>query len=272
MNRLSLVSYLPHLLTTLGLCSGLTSIRFALTHQWHYAIGLVFVAVLFDGLDGRLARFLKQSSKLGVELDSLSDFVSFGIVPAFLVYYYTVGFKGYAGFTEKVFWLVIVIFCLCCAFRLARFNILSYEEEKPLGKYDELFFTGLSSPMAAGLMLLPMMLDLEGISLWDYWFFHIVWILFLGFLMISYFPTCSMKGVRLIKKQYMTVLLIGFAIVLVGFFLYPWKVLLMAQLGLLLSLPLWGYWYVYLHSEVFKGKTVIQAVVFLLFKRRHKES
>ena len=133
---------IPNILTLLALCAGLTSIRFGLLEQWQLAVVALFAAAIFDGLDGRVARILKGTSKFGAELDSLSDFISFGVAPAIVLYLWTMQTWGNIG------WLVVLIFSVCCALRLARFNTNLDEPNTPPWAVN--FFTGVPAPAAGG--------------------------------------------------------------------------------------------------------------------------
>ena len=139
---LSLNKLIPNILTVLALCAGLTSIRFALHGKWEHAVLSIVLAAILDGLDGRVARLLQGTSKFGAELDSLSDFVSFGVAPAMVLYFWTM--QGAGGFG----WALVLLFAVCCALRLARFNTMLGNADLPPYAYN--FFTGIPAPAAAG--------------------------------------------------------------------------------------------------------------------------
>ncbi len=144
---------IPNILTLLALAAGMTSIRFALEERWEYAVIALVAAAVLDGLDGRIARLLKGASKFGAELDSLSDFICFGVAPAIVLYLWTMEQAGRWG------WAAVVLYAVCCALRLARFNTKLDEPDLPPWAYN--FFSGVPAPGAAGLVLLPMMLHIE---------------------------------------------------------------------------------------------------------------
>ena len=145
-------SLLPNTLTIFGVCLGLSSIKFALdTNYTMSVIAIVFAAIL-DTLDGRVARLIKATSKVGKELDSLTDVISFGVAPSFVMYFWTLNEVG------KIGWMLVLIYTVCCALRLARFN-LTVVEETETWKIN--FFEGIPSPAAAGLILLPLILNLS---------------------------------------------------------------------------------------------------------------
>ena len=147
---LSVGRLIPNALTLLALCAGATAIRLALTERWELAVAAVGVAMLLDALDGRIARLMKATSRFGAELDSLADVVNFGLTPALMVYLWALGDTGGLG------WALALVYVICCALRLARFNTALSDENPPpwAGK----FFTGVPAPAGAGLVLLPMAL------------------------------------------------------------------------------------------------------------------
>jgi len=183
---------LPNFLTLIGLSAGLTSIHFGLDKQWEAAVLAIAVAAFFDGLDGRIARLLEGASKFGAELDSLSDFLCFGVAPALLLYLWTMRDGGRFG------WMVAMVFPICSALRLARFNTAPDVPDNP--HWTAQFFTGVPSPAGAGMVLLPMVLSFEfGESP-----IHSPWVagLFLlsvGALLVSRVPTFSFKRIKVPK-------------------------------------------------------------------------
>ena len=147
--------YVPNFITLLSLSSGFTSIRFALKEEWEIAIYLILLATIFDFFDGWFARKLKSGSNFGAELDSLSDFVSFGVAPSFLIYLWSTNLLGSLG------WGATLFFVICSSLRLARFTADIYITNKPIDKNE--FFTGVPSPAAAGLILLPLFIFFENL-------------------------------------------------------------------------------------------------------------
>ena len=139
---------LPNMLTLIGVCIGLTSIRFALSGEFHLAIIAIIFAALIDGLDGRIARLIKGTSKVGKELDSLTDMISFGVAPAFIMYFWKLNTLGRFG------WLLCLIYVICVALRLARFNISSNQEPS----WKDNFFEGVPSPAGGILVLTPLII------------------------------------------------------------------------------------------------------------------
>ena len=138
---------LPNTLTIIGVCIGLSSIKFALDQNYGLSIIALLISGILDNLDGRIARLIKGTSKVGKELDSLTDVISFGVAPAFIMYFWTLNELGKLG------WLIVLIYVVCCALRLARFNITTHNKNS---LWKENFFEGVPSPAAAGLVLLPL--------------------------------------------------------------------------------------------------------------------
>ncbi len=139
---------LPNIVTVLALCAGLTAIRFGFQARWELAVMAIILAAIFDALDGRLARLVGGSTKFGAELDSLSDFISFGVAPAVLLYFWTLQHARGVG------WALALLFAVCAALRLARFNTKLGVSDMPPWAYN--YFTGVPAPGAAGLLLMPM--------------------------------------------------------------------------------------------------------------------
>lgn len=198
---LSINTLIPNILTLLALCAGLTSIRFGLHAKWEQAVIAIMLAAILDGLDGRVARLLQGTSKFGAELDSLSDFVCFGVAPAMLLYLWTM--QGAGGFG----WAMVLLYTVCCALRLARFNTMLGNPDPPAYAYN--FFTGVPAPAAAGLVLLPMVASFEVKG----GFFSspsLVSLFLMGvsFLMVSTVPTYSFKKVRVPHRWVLPMLLV----------------------------------------------------------------
>src|SRR5436190_22003845 len=145
----------PNLVTLLALCSGVTAIRLGVEGRYELAVGAVILAIVLDAIDGRLARFLKGTSRFGAELDSLADFVNFGVAPAILIYLWSLNSLKSLG------WLVALCLAICCALRLARFNVAIDDPDKPAWKMN--FFVGIPAPAGAGLAMAPMYLGFLGL-------------------------------------------------------------------------------------------------------------
>lgn len=226
--RLPLLSLVPNLVTILGLCFGLTSIRFTFADRYELAAGLLILAALIDGLDGLLARRLNAASPFGAELDSLSDFVCFGVAPALLLYHF--GLEGLAGMG----WLAALFFAICCCLRLARFNVAAKDETG-----DKTSFTGVPAPAGAMLGIVPVTLWLgDFVDLREAQLLVAVWAVAVGAMMISRFRTVSLKAMRIDRDNAVWVLL-GAAVV-IGFMLTRiWAFHVTASL-LYLAMLAWG--------------------------------
>ena len=146
---------LPNVLTLIGVCLGISSIKFAMDGNFSYAVLFLVVAAILDALDGRVARLIKGTSDFGKELDSLTDFVSFGIAPAFIIYFWELNKFG------KIGWLIVLLFSVCCVLRLARFNLTKFEKND---EWKNNFFQGVPSPAGGCLILLPLIFQLSGFS------------------------------------------------------------------------------------------------------------
>ena len=228
---------IPNIVTMLAVCAGVTSIKYSIAGFYHKAVICVFLAAIFDMLDGRVARMLKGSTKFGAELDSLSDFVSFGVAPAILMYQWTLH-----DFT-RFGWFFCLLFAICMAMRLARFNTML--EDEPLPPYWNNFFTGVPAPAAAILAMLPIMLNFE----FKEWLFLSndllcsVIMFAVSMLMISRIPTISTKHMKV--PTYMVAplfVLVVFAAALI--FSKPWMILSVIALTYLFTIPLGVYFFI----------------------------
>lgn len=219
----------PNILTVLALCAGLTSIRLALLDRFEQAAAAIVVAAVLDGLDGRLARFLKGATKFGAELDSLSDFVSFGVAPAILLYLWSLRAIGGVG------WGVVLIFAVCCALRLARFNTALEDPSRPSWQYN--FFTGVPAPAGAMALLLFVFISFDaGDTFWRTSVLNGIWGLTVAFLMVSRLPSFSFKKLR-VPRDYVLPLLLVVAAVAALFVSFPWLTLTGFIILYLLGLP-----------------------------------
>jgi CDP-diacylglycerol--serine O-phosphatidyltransferase len=183
---------LPNMLTLIGVCIGLTSIRFSFNGQFDLAIIAIIFAALIDGLDGRIARLIKGTSKVGKELDSLTDMISFGVAPAFIMYFWTLSSLGRLG------WLICLIYVICVALRLARFNINSNQE----ASWRDNFFEGVPSPAGGILVLTPLVISMTNFELVkiDNNIIAPIFFIATSLLLISKFPTYSFKKI-VIQRQ-----------------------------------------------------------------------
>lgn len=228
---------IPNLLTLLGLCAGLIGIRSAIHGDFAEAAIAVLVAACFDGLDGRIARLLRGTSRFGAELDSLADFLSFGITPSFILYMWTLKDSGGYAFVP------CAMFTVCMSLRLARFNASLEDEDKP--KYASNFFTGVPAPAGAGIVLFPVFLGLEAQKLqWDFLIeiahsqiLTLVMLVTTSFLLVSTIPIWSFKNFK-IPTTYVLPLLLGTAIYATVLVADPWGTLAFSGLLYLCTIPL----------------------------------
>ena len=229
LSDLSVNRMVPNVLTLLALCAGMTAIRFAINGEFQYATFAIIAAGIFDGLDGRLARLLQATSRFGAELDSLADFISFGVAPATVLYLWTMAALHSVG------WAIVLFFAVCCALRLARFNTQLAAEPPP---YAANFFSGAPAPAGAGLVMLPMFISFE----WGDWiarspYLNAVWISGVALMMVSTIPTVSLKRIR-IPHNFVIPTLLGIG-VMTGFLTTaPWLTLSFVGAVYLGSIPL----------------------------------
>ncbi len=199
----SIARLMPNIVTLAALCSGLSAIRFALQDKWELAVIAILVAGVLDALDGKVARFLGQSSHFGGELDSLSDMVSFGVVPAIVLYLRILEVLGNIG------WIIALFYVVCMALRLARFNTLNLVSQKKIPElWEQKFFTGVPAPTAAFLLLLPIYISISISS--DFRFHPVIVFLYVALvasLCVSRLPTFSIKGYTVSPKWVLPLLL-----------------------------------------------------------------
>jgi CDP-diacylglycerol---serine O-phosphatidyltransferase len=223
---------LPNLITLLALCAGLTAIRLAVEDKLDLALAAIVFAALLDGIDGRIARMLKGTSRFGAELDSLADFVNFGVAPALILYFWGLHELKSAG------WIVALVFAICAGLRLARFNVMIDDPNKPVWAGN--FFTGIPAPAGAITVLLPIYLSFLGvpvslITIWLTFFYTLA----IAFLMVSRLPVFS--GKRVGKRVPPEMVLPVFVMVVLFFAMlvsYPWQVLTVGTVAYLACLPL----------------------------------
>ncbi|MGB8610628.1 MAG: CDP-diacylglycerol--serine O-phosphatidyltransferase [Pseudolabrys sp.] len=222
----------PNLITLLALCAGLTAIRLAMEEKLELALAAIVFAALLDGIDGRIARMLKGTSRFGAELDSLADFVNFGVAPALILYFWGLHELKSAG------WIAALVFAICAGLRLARFNVMIDDPNKPIWAGN--FFTGIPAPAGAITVLLPIYVTFLGVpmGLVTVWF-TFLYTLSIALLMVSRLPVFS--GKRVGKRVPPEMVLPVFVMVVLFFALlvsYPWQVLTLGTLVYLTCLPL----------------------------------
>lgn len=225
----SLPAMLPNIATVLALCTGLSAVRFALQERWEWCVAAILIAGILDAIDGRLARFLDSASRFGAELDSLSDFISFGVSPALVMYFFSLHQWGGFG------WAFVLLFSVCMALRLARFNTRSIEGTTP--SWSAPYFTGTPAPAAAALAISPIVMSIE----WSFPFLNSPYfcgtILFgVAFLMISAIPTYSLKKIH-IPHKFVLPLMVIMALSTAALFSKPWLTLTIIAIGYVSTFP-----------------------------------
>ena len=236
-------SLFPNGLTIFGVCLGLSSIKFAMDSNYAMAVIAIGFAAILDTLDGRMARLIKGTSKVGKELDSLTDVISFGVAPSFIIYFWSLNEIGKFG------WMVVLIYSVCCALRLARFNLTTIEEEE---RWKINFFEGVPSPAAAGLVLLPLILSLSEIFQFENKaYVSSIVILVTSFLMVSKIPTYSLKRI-LIPRHLAIFLLLGIGIYLGLIIFYTFETLFFSGLIYIALIPI-----SYFHYKQKNKETII---------------
>ena len=220
---------LPNMLTLIGVCIGLTSIRFALDDKFEFAIIAIIIAALIDGLDGRIARLIKGTSKVGKELDSLTDMISFGVAPAFIMYFWKLNTLGRFG------WLICLVYVICVALRLARFNINSNKEPS----WRDNFFEGVPSPAGGILVLTPLIISMTNFNFINLNYDFIVPIFFIitSLLLISKFPSYSFKKI-VIQRKTTIFLLFGIVLFFGLLLIYPFNVMAISSIMYFIMLPI----------------------------------
>ena len=230
--RIPLRIMLPNLVTLLALCLGLTSIRFAIEARYELAVAAVIGAAVLDGLDGRIARALSGATRFGAELDSLADFVDFGVAPGLLLYFWSLHAIPSLG------WFAAMVFAIACALRLARFNVMIDDVERP--PWMSRFFVGMPAPAGAIVALLPIYLNLSALGLPNEPRFapvEIAYVLAIAFLMASRIPHFSGKGLGRVPRDRVIFVLFAVATVLLLVATFPMEMLVALSLVYLGLIP-----------------------------------
>ena len=231
---------LPNTLTLIGVCIGLSSIKFALDAKFELSIIAIVFAALIDGLDGRIARLIKATSKVGKELDSLTDVISFGVAPAFIMYFWSLNNLG------KIGWLICLIYVVCVALRLARFNVNSNEESS----WKDNFFQGVPSPSGGILVLMPLIYSLSELKFLNinYNFIVPVFFILVSLLLISKVPTYSLK--KIVVPRTTTIFLLFGIVLFIGLLLiYTFNVMVISGLVYLCLIPISFIHYIKLNKK-----------------------
>jgi CDP-diacylglycerol--serine O-phosphatidyltransferase len=221
----------PNVITLLALCAGLTAIRLAVEDRLEWALAAIVFAAMLDGIDGRVARMLKGTSRFGAELDSLADFVNFGVAPALILYFWRLHELKSAG------WIAALVFAICAALRLARFNVMIEDPNRPAWAGN--YFVGVPAPAGAITVLLPIYMQFLGLPHSDFVApVTFLYTLGIAFLMVSRLPVFS--GKRVGKRVAPEMVLPVFVLIVLFFALlisYPWEVLTIGTVIYLMSLP-----------------------------------
>ena len=220
---------LPNILTLGGVCLGISSIKFSLDGNYSLAVIFILLAAILDTLDGRIARLIKGTSDFGKELDSLTDFVSFGIAPVFILYFWELNNYGKLG------WAITLIYSVCCVLRLARFNLTKTEIRQP---WKNNYFEGVPSPAGGLLILMPLIFELTGLN-FDVNIKSITpyFTILVAFLLVSKLPTLSLKKIAVSPKTTIFILL-GIGTIFISFLYYTFETLLAFGILYLFSLPI----------------------------------
>tara|TARA_B100000575_G_C23044156_1_gene600973 strand:+ start:372 stop:1169 length:798 start_codon:yes stop_codon:yes gene_type:complete len=219
---------LPNMFTLVGVCIGLTSIKFAFDEKFGLAIICIIVAGLIDGLDGRIARLIQGTSKVGKELDSLTDVISFGVAPAFIMYFWQLKSLGRVG------WLICLVYVICVALRLARFNVNSEAQVT----WKENFFEGIPSPAGGILVLMPLIYSQSELQFFNFNYIYFVPALFIliSILLISKVPTYSFKKIS-VPRRLTIFLLFGVVLFFGSLLIYTYNVIVVSSIIYLLLIP-----------------------------------
>tara|TARA_B100000886_G_scaffold335483_1_gene292626 strand:+ start:266 stop:1063 length:798 start_codon:yes stop_codon:yes gene_type:complete len=219
---------LPNMFTLVGVCIGLTSIKFAFDEKFGLAIICIIVAGLIDGLDGRIARLIQGTSKVGKELDSLTDVISFGVAPAFIMYFWQLNSLGRVG------WLICLVYVICVALRLARFNVNSEAQ----ASWKDNFFEGIPSPAGGILVLMPLIYSQSELQFFNFNYIYFVPALFIliSVLLISKVPTYSFKKIS-VPRRLTIFLLFGVVLFFGSLLIYTYNVIVLSSIIYLLLIP-----------------------------------
>jgi CDP-diacylglycerol---serine O-phosphatidyltransferase len=219
---------LPNILTIAGVCLGISSIKFSLDGNYSLAVNLILLAAILDALDGRIARLIKGTSEFGKELDSLTDFVSFGIAPVFVLYFWELNKYGKLG------WAITLLYSVCCVLRLARFNLTKIEENQ---EWKNNYFEGIPSPAGGLLILMPLIYELTNLN-FNFEIKNITpyFTVIVAIMLVSKIPTLALKKISISSKT--TIFLLLFiGIIFISLLFYTLETLLIFGCVYLLSVP-----------------------------------
>ncbi len=240
---LPITKLFPSFITLLGLCAGLTSLKFTFNEQWEFSVIFIIIAAILDGMDGRIARILKSTSDFGAQLDSFADFLNFGAAPAFLLYFWKLNEIKVIG------WILVMIYVICISIRLARFNVSLHSEQS---HWEKFFFSGVPAPVCALLSLLPIIITFQSHEseylLLIERFFNTrnvaCYFLAISFFSISHIPTFSAKYIY-IPKSLSYIFVSFFGVLIVFFISKPWITLPILGIVYTLTIPISTGFYIY---------------------------
>ncbi|PWJ85238.1 CDP-diacylglycerol--serine O-phosphatidyltransferase [Pseudaminobacter salicylatoxidans] len=221
---------LPNLITVLAICAGLSGIRLAFEMRFEIAVVMVLFAAFLDGIDGRIARALKATSKFGAQMDSLADIVNFGVAPALVLYAFLLDRAGSPG------WIAALLFAIACGLRLARFNVLDEDEDRPTWQAE--YFVGVPAPAGAVIVMLPIYLVFMGVVEPGriFGFICALFTVLIALLLVSRLPVYSGKKIK-VPGDTVLPLILGVSLYVLLLVTYPWQTLSVSVIGYLLSLP-----------------------------------
>ena len=220
----------PNLITVLAICAGLTGIRYAIEFRYEMAVQMVLIAAFLDGIDGRIARMMKATSKFGAQMDSLADIINFGVAPAMVLYIFVLDQARSIG------WIAALIYTIAAGLRLARFNVMTDNEVK--APWQSSYFVGVPAPAGAFLVLLPVYLSFLGVAPNNTMaLFSAAYTLLIAALLISRVPVWSGKSGSRVPRNYMMPIILGVVLLVATLSVYPWQTLSAAVVAYLLSLP-----------------------------------
>ncbi len=235
---LPFIKLLPNLITISSLCVGVSAIRFAFESRWEVAVSCIIIAAFLDGLDGRVARMLGATSHFGAELDSLCDFVNFGVVPSLLMYCWSFQHSPF----KVLSWVSVLLFIVCMSLRLARFNTGLIDKNSTILSRN--FFIGVPAPIGATLLIMPIIIGFDILPFFDLDMdiksnnlLLIGYQVIIALLLASRLPTFSFKDVS-IKPEYVWVFLFLSGLLIIGLIIYPWYVMPMLAFVYVLTIPL----------------------------------
>ena len=220
---------LPNILTLAGVCLGISSIKFSIDGNFNLAVTLILFAAILDALDGRIARFIKGTSEFGKELDSLTDFVSFGIAPVFTLYFWELNNYGKLG------WAITLFYSVCCVLRLARFNLTKVDLSQ---EWKNNFFEGIPSPAGGLLILMPLIYELTNLEIgFNIKNFTPYFTVIIAIFLVSKVPTLALKKISISSKA-TVFLLLGIGLVFISLLFYTHETLLIFGLAYIISIPI----------------------------------